>query len=111
MADSILIPFEPRYVSPRLGELGHLGSSNLLLQYITMLIPTVARPDLENDAEMWNLYLNEVKEDDNRVTDAWKEDANSIVTFVSHNLLCPYVHLGDNIQDGSFLRNCWRIHH
>ncbi|KAI0266311.1 hypothetical protein BGY98DRAFT_481513 [Russula aff. rugulosa BPL654] len=37
--------------------------------------------DLENDTEMWNIYLDEVKEDDSRNTEAWKDDANSIVTF------------------------------
>src|ERR1700733_5638973 len=80
-----------------------------------MLIPTAAtaaQADLKNDSEMWNMYLDEVKEEDNRNTGAWKDDANSIVTFVCHNLLGPrVVHLGDKLQDRSFLRNCWRIHH
>jgi hypothetical protein len=57
------------------------------------------------------MFLDEVEEEDNRFTDAWKDDANSIVTFVSHNLLDPCVHLCDKLQDRSFLRNCWRIHH
>ncbi|KAF8487723.1 hypothetical protein F5888DRAFT_1931339, partial [Russula emetica] len=30
---------------------------------------------------MWKMFLDEVKEEDNRITDAWKEDANSIVVF------------------------------
>ncbi|KAN0118933.1 hypothetical protein V8E52_004705 [Russula decolorans] len=30
---------------------------------------------------MWNMYLDEVKEDDQRITDAWKEDANGILVF------------------------------
>jgi hypothetical protein len=51
---------------------------------ITMLITTAALEDLDNDSEMWNMYLNE-DEEDNRITNAWKEDANSIVTFVSLN--------------------------
>jgi hypothetical protein len=72
---------------------------------------TAAQADLENDSEMWNMYLDEVKEEDNRITDAWKDDASSIVTFVSHNLLGPCIRLGDRLQDRSFLRNCWRIHH
>ena len=94
---------------------------------ITVLIPTAAQvplvtaaqfppavaaqADLENDSEMWNMYMDEVKEEDNRNTDAWKDDANSIVTFVSHDPLGAYVHLGDKLQDRSFLRSCWRIHH
>ena len=79
---------------------------------ITMLIPTAALEDLNNDSEMWNIYLSEVNEEDHRITNAWKEDANSIVTFVSFNQptgLC--VSLSDKLQDGSILSNCGRIHH
>jgi len=39
----------------------------------------------END--MWNIYLEEVKEDDQRIANAWKEDANGILVFVSLDLL------------------------
>lgn len=28
------------------------------------------------------MYLNEVKEEDTRITKAWKEDANGILVFV-----------------------------
>lgn len=45
-----------------------------------MLIPTVA---LKDDSEMWSKYLEEVNEEDIREVDAWKEYANSILTFVS----------------------------
>jgi hypothetical protein len=72
---------------------------------------TAAQGDSENDSEMWNMYLDEVEEEDKRIIDAWKDDANSLVTFVSHNLLAPCVQFGDKLQDRSFLRNCWRIHH
>jgi hypothetical protein len=41
--------------------------------------------DSEND--MWNMYLEEVEEDDKRITDAWKEDADGLLVFVSLNLL------------------------
>ncbi|KAI0277158.1 hypothetical protein BGY98DRAFT_934564 [Russula aff. rugulosa BPL654] len=44
-------------------------------------VPTAAQEALNNDSEMWNLYLDEVKEEDTRITDAWKEDANSILVF------------------------------
>ena len=118
MADNVLLAFHPPGESPNIyqpnddGELGHCGSSKLLLgPCFTMLIPTAANAGFENDSEMWNMYLDEVKEEDNRITDAWKDDANSLVTFVSHNLLGSLVHLGDKLQDRSFLRNCWRIHH
>ena len=35
------------------------------------------------------MYLDEVKleEEDDRITDAWKDGASSVVTFVSLNLL------------------------
>ena len=74
-------------------------------------LATAALADSENDSEMWNMYLDEVKEEDNRITDAWKDDANSLVTFVSHNILGSCVHLSDKLQDRSFLCNRWRIHH
>ncbi len=43
----------------------------------------------DSENEMWNMYLNEVKEEDKRITDAWKEDANGILVFVSPSLLIP----------------------
>jgi hypothetical protein len=36
---------------------------------------------------MWNLYLDEVTEDDQRVMDAWRESADGVLVFVSLNLL------------------------
>jgi Family of unknown function (DUF6535) len=53
-------------------------------------VPTAAQEALNNDSEMWNMYLDEVKEEDNRITDAWKEDASSILVFVSLILLIIY---------------------
>jgi hypothetical protein len=47
----------------------------------------IQEEDSDDDSEMWNVFLDEVKEEDSRIIDAWKEDANSIVTFVSLNLL------------------------
>ena len=35
------------------------------------------------------MYLDEVKEDDKRISDAWKENSNGILVFVSPNLLIP----------------------
>ena len=46
-------------------------------------VPAAVQEDLDDDSEMWNMYLDEIKEDDNRITDAWKKDASSIVFFVS----------------------------
>jgi hypothetical protein len=60
-----------------------------LVTAVQFPLAIAAYSDLENDSEMWNMYLDEVKEDDSRITEAWKEDASSIVTFVSHNLLGP----------------------
>ncbi len=69
-------PYSPQVL---LGDDGELA----WCYCIAMLIRTVALDDLENDSEMWNIYLDEVKEEDNRITGAWKEDANGIVVFVS----------------------------
>ena len=54
----------------------------------TLLTPTTAKQDTEN--ELWNLYLDEVKDDDQRISDAWKEDSNGILVFVSPNLLALF---------------------
>ena len=54
---------------------------------------------------MWDIYLDEVKEDDKRISDAWKADSNGILVFVSPDLLTLFV-LYNKLQDGSFFRNC-----
>jgi Family of unknown function (DUF6535) len=41
--------------------------------------------------ELWNMYLDEVKEDDKRIADAWKEGSSGILVFVSPNLLIPLI--------------------
>ncbi|KAI0266314.1 hypothetical protein BGY98DRAFT_926537 [Russula aff. rugulosa BPL654] len=46
-------------------------------------LATSAQEDSKNDSEMWNMYLDEVKEEDGRITNAWNNDANNIVTFTS----------------------------
>ncbi len=92
-------------------ELAHGGYFITVLILAAVQVPAPVQEDLDDDSEMWNMFLDEVKEEDSRFTGAWKDDASSIVTFVSHNLLGPCVHLGDKLQDRSSLRNCWRIHH
>ena len=37
--------------------------------------------------ELWNMYLNEVIEDDKQIADAWKGGSTGILVFVSPNLL------------------------
>lgn len=44
------------------------------------------------------MYLDEVKDEDQRISDAWKEDSNGILVFVSPNLLIPFVRLNDTFQ-------------
>ena len=44
------------------------------------------------------MYLDEVKDEDQRISDAWKEDSNGILVFVSPNILIPFVSLNDNFQ-------------
>jgi hypothetical protein len=51
----------------------------------TLLTPSTAQQDSEN--EMWNVYLDEVKEDDKQIADSWKEGSAGILTFVSPDLL------------------------
>jgi hypothetical protein len=49
------------------------------------LTPITVQKDSEN--EVWKMYLNEIKEDDQRMTDAWKQDAKGVLVFVSPTLL------------------------
>ena len=72
------------------------------------LTPITAEQDSGN--EIWDMYLDEVKEDDKRISDAWKEDSNGILVFVSPNLL-TFLFISDELQDRPFLCNCWRLYH
>src|SRR6266576_6799316 len=51
---------------------------------------------------MWNMYLGEVKEDDQRITDAWKEDANGLLVFVSLKLLVSLFISMTSLKTGLF---------
>ena len=80
--------------------------------YFTSLTPTTAKQDSGN--EIWDMYLDEVKEDDKRIAEAWKEDSNGILVFVSPNLLMIplFVSMTANkLQDWSFLCNCRLLYH
>ena len=68
-------------------ELGHGGYfiAVLILILTAAKIQAAVHKDLDDDSEMWKIFLDKVKEEDSRFTDAWKEDANSIVVFVSLN--------------------------
>jgi hypothetical protein len=97
-----------RQTQPDECELGHGG------YFITVLIltaaqvpisvqaPAAVKEDLEDDSEMWKMFLDEVKEEDSRFTDAWKEDANSIVVFVSLNRPVPVFVSLTNSKTGLF---------
>ena len=39
--------------------------------------------------KMWSGYLEDVKEFDTELTEAWRQDANGLLTCVSPNLLLP----------------------
>jgi hypothetical protein len=51
---------------------------------------------------MWNICLGEVKEDDQRVADAWKGDADGILVFVSLNLLVALFISMTSLKTGLF---------
>ena len=82
------------------GALRNDGFCLNLLDMITTLILTAAQQDSEN--EMWNMYMNEVKKDDKRMADAWKEDSNGILVFVSLNLLVPLLVSMTRFKTGLF---------
>jgi uroporphyrinogen-III synthase len=68
-----------------------------------------AQKDSDNDVR--RMYLDVVKEEDKRIADAWKEDANGILVFVSPSSVDLLVRLNDKLKDRSFRCNCWCIHH
>jgi hypothetical protein len=79
------------------------GTSGITGNCIVALTPKslITEPkDSEND--MWNMYLDEVKEDDQRMTDTWKEDANGLLVFVSLNLLVSLFILMTSLKTGLF---------
>jgi hypothetical protein len=43
---------------------------------------TLSTAQEDSEKEMWTTYLEEVKDPDKRITDAWKEDADALVVFV-----------------------------
>ena len=78
-----------------------VGASRNDGYYFTSLTPSTASTD-----EMWLTYLDLVKDEDKRVSDAWKEDSTGILVFVSPtNLLTLFVSM-TNSKDRSFFRNC-----
>ena len=42
-------------------------------------------------SKLWDIYLKEVEEDDNRISKAWKDNSDGILVFVSPNLLTLFV--------------------
>jgi hypothetical protein len=74
---------------PTLSPVPSLVQVPTVAQEPTVAQVPIAQEDQDNDSEMWNMYMDEVNEEDSRITDAWKEDAGSIVVFVSHYLLIP----------------------
>jgi len=48
--------------------------------------PTTAAQEVSENT-MWDMYLEDVKEDDKRITDAWIEDSNGVLAFVSSDPL------------------------
>lgn len=78
---------------------------------ITTLTPITDQKDSE---KVWRMYLKEIKDEDTRMTDTWKQDAKDVLVFVSPNQpisLFVTVRLNDKPQDRSFLCNCCRIYH
>jgi hypothetical protein len=53
---------------------------------IITLTPTAAQEE-EEPEKMWKTSLNQISEDDKWIIDAWVEDANGILAFVSLILL------------------------
>ncbi len=81
MENSAPIPFNDLSVPTQRAPHNDDGALDTDGCRITSLTPIAVQNDSEN--EMWNMYLDEVKEEDQRMTDAWKQDAKGILVFVS----------------------------
>jgi hypothetical protein len=57
----------------------------MLHHYIDSNLAITVQKHSEN--EVWKMYLKEIEADDKRMTDAWKQDAKGLLTFVSPKLL------------------------
>ena len=102
------LPPQQRQTQPEC-ELSHGGYFFTLLILTAAQVPisvqtpaAVKKEDLDDDSGMWKMFLDEVREEDSRFTDAWKEDANSIVVFVSLNRLVPVFVTLTNSKTGLF---------
>lgn len=63
---------------------GGMSGSDRLYRFATLIL-TSAQGD--PGKEMWTTYMEEYKEYDERVADAWKQDAKGLLVFVSPDLL------------------------
>jgi hypothetical protein len=65
----------------------------------------------ESENTMWSTYLEEAREYDSLMTDAWKEDTKSFLVFVSPYPQIPCDNFSNNVKVRSFLHRCRRISH
>ena len=59
--------------------------------FFILLTLTKVRVEQDPENEMWDTYLDLVKDDDKRISDAWKDDSTGILVFVSPHLLTLFV--------------------
>ena len=57
------------------------------------------------------MYLEEIKEDDKRIADVWKQYEKVLLCFQVPHPTDLHVRLHDKPQDSSLLRNCLHIYH
>jgi hypothetical protein len=69
------------------GDLRNYGGASGNAGYCIFESLTTEPKDSEND--MWNMYLDEVNEDDQQIANAWREGADGVLVFVSLNLQSP----------------------
>jgi hypothetical protein len=79
-------------------------------QYVDF--PTAAQGEKTGEEKMWGTFVDQISEDDKWMIDAWIEDANGILAFVSLDLLVPlFIILTRGFKDGSSLRNDWCLYY
>ena len=66
-------------------QAGMRNDSGTSRDVVQSSLPLLNQTTAEN--KIWEMYLGEVEKDDNQISNAWKEDSNNMLTFVSPNLL------------------------
>ena len=65
----------------------------------------------DSSDEIWSMYLNMAKKQDEEVTESWKGDTEGIIVFVSLAPVHTCLSFNPLIKDWSFFGHCRELHY